>query len=143
MKRPAVLALAFVLVCAVPARAEVVPNHDGTVSLPVLTPQVARVAYAAGVPNRVVADVFKLPVAADGRMYTLKLTGGATGFENPDVYFYQGTDTTIGDICTTDAHESDPKTETGTICPRAQDHVAWAVVVLRAGAQASFTLSVA
>lgn len=142
VRRLALIVSVCALLGAVPARAEIF-SHTGAVSVSIVSPQAARIARVAGVPNGVVADVFALPASADGRTYTLKKTGGATGLENPDVYFYQGTDTAIGDGCTTDAYESDPATETGTVCPRTQDKAAWAIVLLRVGAQATYTLTLA
>lgn len=121
------------------------PPYSGRVEVGVTAPAIPAASYRyTGANDRLTGDVFKLSPAADGKRYTLQLVSGATGIENPDVYFYTaGEGGGIGSVCTVDAADADGgRLETGTICPHPGEAAAWAVVVLRAGgARAAFTFS--
>jgi len=139
MRRFAIAAsILAVLAVGVPASAG---QTGGTVRYPVAAPTVATTAWKAGYrTNGQVGWIERLPLGADGASYTLTTTDGATGAENVDAYFY--TDAPDGSgpgmICSVDAREN-WSSETGTICTGSQQ-VAWVVVVLVAGYDASFTL---
>jgi hypothetical protein len=119
------------------------PNpYSGSVELPAAGSLPARVAYTgSGSNGHVVGDVFRLQPGADGRAYTIARTGGMTGTENLDAYFYTGGEDGPDQQCgRLDAHDGDDGKETGTICP-GSDVAGWAIVVLRSGMHASFTFA--
>ena len=133
------LAVTFVLATVIPAQAV---EPSGSVVLPIFTPTPAREAYNAGLETNLLAVYISLPPAADGQSYTLTRT---SGFGNLDAYFYtNGPGGSIGSICSpivsSDGDPINPSTEVGTICPGSQT-AAWAVIILRWGANAGFTFA--
>ena len=118
------------------------PEERGSVLLASGTPTIARELYNAGHRGNTVGWVFALPPGADGKTYTLTRTRGVG---NLDVYFYGlGPDGQIGEVCNLGVPvDDDPvnqETESGTICPGPVE-VAWGMVILRTGADASFSFT--
>jgi hypothetical protein len=144
MKRIAACSALVMLAFIAPAHAATPYSYKGSVLLPAgIAPTAARGLHNITKSNdHIVADIFRLPADADGKFYTLKTTAGLTTLENPDVYFaIAAANGDPGTLCTQDYHEPDPKTETGSICPKATEQAAWAIVVLRIGAASGFTFS--
>lgn len=134
------VALAAVALAASPARAAVLDvNLTGSVILPVATPTIPRVLYNAGVETNLIAVVFRVGEAADGATYTLTKTGG---IGNLDAYFYTDAGGAIGDICNPVPEDEllEQDVETGRICPLGHQTAGWGIVLLRWGANASFSI---
>jgi hypothetical protein len=141
MKRSAVLLLAVLALAVMPARAD--QTTTGTVRTGVLSPTPARLAFNASTSNNgLLGFVFALPPGADGKRYTLKRTSGPTGVEDLDAYFYTRLDSDMGACDTGQDLKETGDTETGTICPAANQNGAWAIVVIKAGANTSFSFTV-
>ena len=116
-------------------------SASGSVIAPVAHPAAVRVAYNAGINTNLIGVVIPLPAGADDKPYTLQRT---SGLGNLDAYFYTKVDGAIGDLCSpiVDAEDDgiNTPTETGIICAGPQV-VGFAVIVLRTGANAGFSLT--
>jgi hypothetical protein len=137
----AVFACAALAVTSAPASP---PTYSGSVMLPTVTPAIARTLYQQTESNdHMTGDVFRIPGTADGKKYTLTVTSGATGRENPDAYFYTASPDGDypGELCSIKAQDYGPASETGEMCPGDRERVAWAIVVLRDGARVTFDFS--
>lgn len=115
----------------------------GRVLLPTLTPNATRLAHTMTMmPNGTVGYVMHFHHNIAGRRYTLTKTDGLTGFEDPDVFFYHSLDG-FGNPCKIDGGATTTgDVESGVACPGADHPAEWAIVVLKSGANATFTLSV-
>lgn len=138
MKRALVgLSVLSALAAAVPARAA---TYQGHVDLGVNHPAVPRLLYPMN--NGTVGYVIKLnPQNVSDRIYTLTRLQAGTGIENPDVYWYTGTSSQIGDPCTIKVNSDTPTVETGWVCPGPSQNASWAIVVVRVGLFTRFSLS--
>lgn len=141
---PVMFLLAAVSVVSVaPSWATPATNHDGTVLLSAISPDLPKRTFNnfGSSSNGYIGYVFRLATNADGRSYTLTRTGPFQG--NPDVWFYTDDGGKLGDLCPPLSSEDGlllSTTETGTICPGAPE-AAWAMVVLFTGSNVSFRLS--
>ena len=148
---PVMFLLAAVIVVSVaPARATPATNHDGSILLSAVAPDLPKRAYNSfgSASNGYIGYVFQLASGADGQAYTLTRTGPSLG--NPDVYFYTQENGQLGTICNPSYSEDGlvplgngyllSNTETGTICPGSQV-ARYAVVLLFSGSNVSFRLS--
>lgn len=141
MKRSAVLLLAALALTGGPVNAA--PPTTGTVRLGVFTPSPARMLYNASSSNNgLVGYVFALPPGSDGKGYTLKRESGPTGFEDLDAYFYTSLASDMGACDTGQDLKENGSTETGTICPNASQNGAYAIIVIKAGANTTFSFTV-
>ena len=140
MRRVSVLASIMVMLAVVvPARAG---GNNGRVSLAAVSPAIPRSAYEASrATNGVLGWVFKLDAGADDSTYSMEIRRGGSGFEELDVYFYEGkAHGQIGDICPVLVQREGPKTETGVICPGPME-AEWGIAVLVAGSDAHFSIT--
>jgi hypothetical protein len=140
---PLVLGAALLAAAGTPARAQ---PATGSVQLPAPSSAAARALYMYdAATNGTLGYAFRLhgnPVAAP---YTLRRTGGATGFENLDVYFYSDVADGSG-FCVPKVTRNDYDAETGVVCG---DSPGWAIVIIglgsmggaSAGANAAFTFT--
>jgi len=138
----AALAVAAALVAAAPARAE---SRSGSVVVAtVSSPGLTRELFNAGMNQNLFGAVVKLPAGADGAHYTLTRTSGVGHL---DAWFYEDDQGSIGKNCSYMVDEADgdyldvnDPVETGVICPD-ERRAGWAIVTLRTGANAGFTLT--
>ena len=124
---------------AVPADA----GARGQIRLAVAHPSVPHAVWASGArSNGIVGWVFRVPPTADEATYQMLVTGGATGLETTDVYFYEDwpNGSGPGTPCAIRVARESLEGESGTICPGPQVP-AWGIVVLVAGTNATFTLT--
>jgi len=130
----------MVLAFGLPAQAG---GTRGRVALSVGHPTVAASSWhLSRSSNGLTGWVFRLDADADDAAYTMVTTGGTTGVEVLDAYFYEdmGDGSGPGRPCAVAFRDVDRRTETGVICPGPQVG-AWGVVVLVAGADARFSLT--
>lgn len=141
MKRSIVLLVAALALTAVPARAD--QTITGTIRVGALSPTPARLAYNLATSNNgTVGFVFALPPGSDGKRYTLKRTAGPTGVEDLDAYFYTHLNSDMGACDTGQDLKETGSTETGTICPHVSQQGAWAIIVIKAGLNTTFSLTI-
>lgn len=145
-KRSLVALAALAVLAALPPARALPPSESGTVRLAAATPIVQRLLFNQTGDNGTVGYVIEIPKSADGKEYVLRKTSGATGRENLDVYFYADLSGSQGNQCNDGTTSSkvpwEPEDqEAGVMCPESERTVAWAIVVLSAGANAGFTLS--
>lgn len=141
MKRSAVLLFAALALTTVPASAD--PPTTGTVRVGTLSPSLARALYNASPSyNGNAGFVFSLPPGSDGKTYTLTRTSGPTGREDLDAYFYTSLSSDMGSCDTGQDLKETGSTETGTICPSQSQTAAYAIIVIKAGANTTFSFTV-
>jgi hypothetical protein len=141
--RRSVIGACILAMLSVVAPAEAGGLERGSVRVPVANPAVPNAAWDAKVrANGETGWIFPLNPSADDAEYTLVTTGGLTGVENLDAYFYEDAPDGSGPgrICRVAPREQGIHSETGVMCPGPQV-AAWGIVVLTTGANATFTLT--
>lgn len=144
MNRSTALTVALLAMALAAAPTQAFPGpQTGTVRLGVASPTPARALYNASTANNgLVGFVFALPSGSDGKTYTLKRVSGPTGLEDLDAYFYSNLDSSSGACDTGQDLRETGDTETGTICPNQNQTARYAVIVIKAGANTTFSFAV-